>query len=199
MHKPFSQACENNKYPILEVLQCVFSDRKKVLEIGSGTGQHAVFLASHLPHLQWQPSDVSANLTGIRMWRDEQPSPNLLPPVCLDMRDDNWPVEGFDAVFSANTAHIMRWELTCKMVREVGHRLPARGVFALYGPFNYGGAYTSESNANFDTWLKSVNPGQGIRNFEDINDVAAKAGLELFDDNAMPANNRLLVWRKMSA
>lgn len=196
MDKPFSQACENNKYPILEVLQCVFSNRKKVLEIGSGTGQHAVFFAPHLPHLQWQPTDVESNLAGIKLWLEECPASNLLPPRCLDMGNDNWPAEDFDAVFSANTAHIMPWELTAKMIDEVGRRLPALGVFALYGPFNYNGAYTSDSNARFDTWLKSMNSRQGIRHFEDVNEVANAAGLALFDDNAMPANNRLLVWRK---
>ncbi len=196
MEKPFSQACENNKHPILDVLQCVFSNRKKVLEIGSGTGQHAVFFAPHLPHLQWQPTDVEANLAGIKLWLDQCPAPNLLSLRCLDMRDDNWPVADFDAVFSANTAHIMPWDLTAKMITEVGRRLPAQGVFALYGPFNYNGTYTSESNARFDEWLKSVNPTQGIRHFEDVNETASAAGLTLFDDNAMPANNRLLVWRK---
>lgn len=196
MEKPFSQACENNKHPILDVLQCVFSNRKKVLEIGSGTGQHAVFFAPHLPHLQWQPTDVEANLAGIKLWLDQCPAPNLLSLRCLDMRDDNWPVADFDAVFSANTAHIMPWDLTAKMITEVGRRLPAQGVFALYGPFNYNGTYTSESNARFDEWLKSVNPSQGIRHFEDVNETASAAGLTLFDDNAMPANNRLLVWRK---
>lgn len=196
MEKPFSQACENNKHPILEVLQCVFANRQKVLEIGSGTGQHAVFFAPHLPHLQWQPSDVEANLAGIQAWLDECPASNLLPLQCLDMRDETWPVNDFDAVFSANTAHIMPWELTAKMIREVGRRLPPQGVYALYGPFNYGGAYTSESNARFDNWLNSVNPEQGIRHFEEVNAVASSAGLALFDDNTMPANNRLLVWRK---
>lgn len=196
MEKPFSQACENNKQPILEVLQCVFANRQKVLEIGSGTGQHAVFFASHLPHLQWQPTDVEANLAGIQLWLNECPAANLLPLQCLDMRNDIWPVNDFDAVFSANTAHIMPWELTAKMISEVGRRLPPQGVYALYGPFNYGGRYTSESNARFDSWLKSVNLEQGIRYFEDVNEIASGAGLVLFDDNTMPANNRLLVWRK---
>lgn len=194
--KPFSQACENNKQPILDVLQSALSNCKKVLEIGSGTGQHAVFFAPHLPHLQWQPTDVEANLAGIQLWLNEHPAPNLLPLQCLDMRNNTWPVSDFDAVFSANTAHIMAWQLTAKMICEVGRRLPPQGVYALYGPFNYGGTYTSESNARFDNWLKSMNPQQGIRHFEDVNYIASQVGLILCDDNAMPANNRLLVWRK---
>lgn len=204
-NKPFSQACENNKTPILAVLQQAFKSANLVLEIGSGTGQHAVYFSQALPHLVWQPSDRAENLPGIQLWLDDlgagQTGPegashkNLLPPVVLDVTQENWP-QDFDAIFSANTAHIMSWEIARHMIAEVGHRLPAGGVFALYGPFNYKGEYTSASNAEFDLHLKSFNPLQGIRDFEQVEQVANNAGLTLQKDHAMPANNRLLVWEK---
>ena len=196
MDKPFSQACENNKRPILEVLQRVFVSPTKVLEIGSGTGQHAVFFAKALSHLVWQPTDLQVQLAGIAEWINAEPQPNLLSPLALDIRGPEWPITDFDAVFSANTAHIMAWDLTQKMIRQCGAKLPQGGIFALYGPFNYQGRYTSDSNARFDQWLKSTATTQGIRNFEDVVKVASEAGLLLLEDNAMPANNRLLVWKK---
>lgn len=193
--KPFSPACMNNRQPILSVLQRVFSDAHHVLEVGSGTGQHAVYCAPALPHLLWQASDVADNLPGIQMWFEDQPAPNLPPPIVFDVAD-SWPEGAFDAVFSANTAHIMAWPLVQTLVRKVGEHLPVGGTFALYGPFNYQGQYTSESNARFDLWLKAENPVRGIRDFEQLDALARQAGLHLLEDNAMPANNRLLVWRK---
>lgn len=193
---PFSQACENNKGPILDILQSIFTDRKRVLEIGSGTGQHAVYFAEHLQHLHWQPSDRVENLEGINLWINAYPQKNLANPVELDVTQAKWP-EGFDAVFSANTAHIMPWEIAQVMLQKVAQCLPENGVFALYGPFNYHGGFTSESNANFDRWLKNVASHQGIRDFETVNGIICSKGMELINDFAMPANNRLLAWRKL--
>lgn len=193
--KPFSQACENNKDPILAVLKESFKSATLALEIGSGTGQHAVYFSQALPHAVWQPSDRAENLPGINLWLAEASNKNLLPPVILDVTQEDWPPH-FDAVFSANTAHIMSWETACRMITEVGRRLPAGGVFALYGPFNYDGEYTSASNQGFDHYLKSVNAMQGIRDFEKVEQVANSSGLFLQKDHAMPANNRLLVWEK---
>ncbi len=193
--KPFSQACENNKRPILRVLQRVFQSSTRVLEIGAGTGQHAVFFARALRHLLWQPSDQAVYLPGIHLWRNEYRGDNLASPIELDVRQQPWPAP-FDAVFSANTAHIMAWELVLEMLENVGKLLPSDGAFALYGPFNYGGAFTSDSNAQFDQWLKQNDPAQGIRDFEKVSEFANDVGLNLLEDNPMPANNRLLVWRK---
>ena len=193
--KPFSQACENNKQPILEVLKTLFSSSRQVLEIGSGTGQHAVYFAKELPHLIWQPTDRGEYLPGIELWRQEEPLPNLLAPLILDVTQHDWP-QNFDAAFSANTAHIMSLENARHMLNQIGNRLPVHGIFALYGPFNYHGDYASESNVQFDAWLKTVNPQQGIRDFETINHSAEQAGLYLLNDYPMPANNRLLCWRK---
>jgi cyclopropane fatty-acyl-phospholipid synthase-like methyltransferase len=186
--RPFSEASERNRAAILAVLKRVFRDRKRVLEIGSGTGQHAAYFAPELPHLIWLASDVAENLSGIREWVSEP------PPLELDVEKD-WPALSADAVFSANTCHIMSWPQVERMFSGVGQLLPAGGVFALYGPFNYHGKHTSESNARFDAMLRSRDPASGLRDFEAVNALAEPSGLRLAEDNAMPANNRLLVWR----
>jgi SAM-dependent methyltransferase len=193
--KQFSEACERNREPILQVLRRAFADRTSVLEIGSGTGQHAAYFAPALPHLAWQPSDVAENLPSIRVWREEAETPRLLEPIELDV-DQPFPAVQADAVFSANTCHIMSWPQVERFVAGVGKLLPEGGVFALYGPFHYGGKPTSPSNAEFDAWLRNRDPKSGVRDFEAIRDLAAKRGLALEGDNAMPANNRLLVFRR---
>ncbi|HYY62610.1 MAG TPA: DUF938 domain-containing protein [Burkholderiales bacterium] len=193
--KQFSDACERNRAPILAVLKRVFADRHDVLEIGSGTGQHAAYFAAELAHLSWQPSDVAENLPSVRLWREEAQTPRLLEPIELDV-DRPFPKVAADAVFSANTSHIMSWPQVEKMFAGVGALLPPGGVFALYGPFNYGGKHTSPSNAEFDQWLRRRDPASGLRNLEDIRELAARHGLALEEDNAMPANNRLLVFRR---
>ncbi|HMW47799.1 MAG TPA: DUF938 domain-containing protein [Cellvibrionaceae bacterium] len=195
MTLPFSQSCENNKEPILTVLKEAFSSVRQVLEIGAGTGQHSAFFAPALPHLKWQCADLAVNLAGIKQWHEAYPSANLLPSIELDMANPLWPT-GFDAVFSANTAHIMPWPLTQKMLVEVATHLPPGGVFALYGPFNYKGDFTSESNERFDRFLKEQAPHMGIRDFEAVNDLACISGLKLHEDKPMPANNRCLIWEK---
>lgn len=194
--RPFSQACENNKGPILEVLQSAFASVGSVLEIGSGTGQHAVFIAPRLPHLVWQPSDLADNLPGIRAWIQQDNAKNLKTPIELDVSWPSWPVESTGGVFSANTLHIMGWDQVERFFEGVGRVLAPEGVLCVYGPFNYGGAYTSPSNAQFDLWLKQQDPHSAIRHFEDVDALARKQGLALQADHAMPANNRLLVWRR---
>ncbi|HYN64454.1 MAG TPA: DUF938 domain-containing protein [Candidatus Limnocylindrales bacterium] len=186
--KPVSEAYERNRKPILDVLKRVFADRRHVLEIGSGTGQHAAYFAPALPHLVWQASDVAENLPGIRE-RVSDPA-----PIELDV-DKDWPALPVDAVFSANTCHILSWPQVERMFAGVGRLLPPKGVFALYGPFNYHGKHTSESNARFDAMLRSHDPASGLRDFQDISALAERSGLALVEDNAMPANNRLMVWR----
>lgn len=193
---PFSQACENNKRPILECLRSVFADARSVLEIGTGTAQHAVFFAEALPHLTWRPSD---HPDSVYLGRDRlaaSNAPNLLPFVALDVGDDDWPVPDVDAVFSANTAHIMSWSEVERMFQGVARRLPSGGVFCLYGPFNVGGRYTSDSNRRFDQHLRSRSAHMGIRDIADLETLARSVDLRLDDDVAMPANNRILVWRK---
>jgi cyclopropane fatty-acyl-phospholipid synthase-like methyltransferase len=191
--KPFSEACERNREPILAILKRVFRDRRRVLEIGSDTGQHAAYFAPALPHLVWQVSDVAENLPGIRQWVEEAGVSNLREPIALDVEQEVPSVE-VDAVFSANTCHIMSWPQVERMFSGVGRLLPPGGVFALYGPFNYHGKHTSESNARFDAMLRRNDPASGLRDLEDISALAKRAGLALAEDNAMPANNRMLVW-----
>ncbi len=194
--KPFSQSSEENKEPILDVLREVFATQRRVLEIGSGTGQHAVYFARRLPHLFWQPSELAENLPGIHAWLAEADLPNVAPPILLDIERQPWPEINADAVFSANTAHIVSWPQVEALLAGVGALLPTGGVFALYGPFNYDGRYTSDSNARFDQWLKARDPLSGVRDFESVDALARAAGLTLACDYTMPANNRTLVWHK---
>lgn len=197
--KPFSQACENNKQPILDGLSRVFDDRKKVLEVGSGTGQHAVFLAENLPHLHWQAGDLPAHHSGIKQWIDDAQLPNVSKPINTDVDQQPWSVEPVDAVFSANTLHIMSWEQVQKFFQVLSTVTLPGAIVAIYGPFNYAGRFTSESNRYFDASLKQRGPHQGIRDFEAVNKLAEEIGLELLEDSAMPANNRLLVWKKVAS
>lgn len=196
--KPYSESCDQNRAPILEVLRIELADRQRLLEIGSGTGQHAVYFAPEFPGLLWQTSDMADMHAGIHAWLAEQGCGNILPPLALDVSHDSWPAASYDAVFSANTAHIMDWPSVECLFAGIGRVLEPGGVFCLYGPFNYAGAYTSESNARFDAWLKARDPHSGIRDFEALRELGEKAGMKLKEDYEMPANNRTLVWSKHS-
>ncbi|MCK9503340.1 MAG: class I SAM-dependent methyltransferase [Porticoccaceae bacterium] len=192
--KPFSQACANNCQPILTILEPVFANTTKVLEIGSGTGQHAVFFAPALSHLIWQPSDRSENIAGIHAWLEEYPADNLRSPLTLDVTG-RWPTSTFDGFFTANTCHIMPWSAVVAMFEGIGRIAQQPATLVIYGPFKYGGKFTTASNAAFDGWLKSQAPHQGIRDSEAIIRLAEDIGFNLQADNAMPANNQLLVFR----
>jgi cyclopropane fatty-acyl-phospholipid synthase-like methyltransferase len=194
--KPSSPSCERNKGPILEVLKQHFSQARQVLEIGSGTGEHAAHFAPALPQVVWQTSDLAENLPGIRLWLDEARLPNLPPPVPLDVNGP-WPATRFDAVFTANTLHIMSWLEVRKLFTALDAVLDESAALAVYGPFNYGGRFTSESNRAFDGWLKrQYSQLSGIRDFEAVDELARAIGLHLVNDHEMPANNRTLVWRR---
>lgn len=196
LEKPFSQACENNQQAIFAVLERVFAKAQQVLEIGSGTGQHAAYFAPRLPHLIWQTSDQAEYHPGINAWLDASSAENLRSPLLLNVDMPQWPITTVDAVFSANTCHIMSWASVVNMFKQLAGVLSAGGTLAIYGPFNYDGQFTSPSNANFDQWLKQRGAHQGIRDFEAVDKLAREAGMSLLEDNAMPANNRLLVWCK---
>jgi cyclopropane fatty-acyl-phospholipid synthase-like methyltransferase len=193
--KPFSEACEENKRPILGVLKRLFVDVQEVLEVGSGTGQHAVYFAEAMPHLYWQTSDRDENHPGIRAWLEEKSLSNTGYPLQLNVTED-WPARTYDAVFSANTTHIMSWSEVEHFFQGVGQVLRRDGYFVLYGPFNFAGTYISESNRQFDQWLQQRDPLSGIRNFEDLDALATQQGLVFAEDIEMPVNNRILVWRK---
>ena len=194
--KSFADSTERNRDPILAVLRRWVTAPNRILEIGSGTGQHAVYFAGALPDVLWQASDRAENLPGIGQWIEEAALPNLVEAIALDVSRGRWPRAAFDAVFSANTAHIMSWQEVESMIAGAASALRPGGLFFLYGPFNYGGRFTSESNARFDAGLRVQAAHMGIRDFEAVDACAGANGFVLVEDNAMPANNRLLVWRR---
>jgi len=197
IQKPFAQSCEDNKAVILEQLIKPLSSSVRLLEIGSGTGQHALHFAAHLPHLCWQPTELSENIAGIELWMDEAAIPNIEKPKVLDVAEEKWPFEKqFDAAFTANTLHIMSLEHVEKMFAGIGRVLCEGGLFFCYGPFNYNGQFTSESNVRFESWLKERDPLSGIRDIDELKTFARINSIEIKDDIEMPANNRLLVWQK---
>ena len=193
MNLPFAESAEQNKAVIFEAIKPYLTG--DVLEIGSGTGQHAVFFAGELPGIRWQTSDLESNLPLIEAWVKESKLKNLPPPIALDVLG-NWPQEQYDVVYSANCFHIMGPTAVARSVEGAAACLKPGGVFAIYGPFNYAGSYTSESNARFDAFLKSRDSMSGIRDFEWIDEMANSANLMLLQDVAMPANNRCLIWKK---
>ena len=197
----FSQACENNKQPILEVLQQELKDSTHVLEVGSGTGQHSVYFAPRLTHLTWQTSDVLAHHATINAWHTAYPAPNLYAPLAFDLVVDPLPMslasnQPYDAVFTANTLHIISWLLVEQLFELVSDALPINGKLLVYGPFNENGHYTSAGNQQFDISLRQRDPKSGIRQLEEIIALAKTHKLKLFDKYAMPANNQLLVFQK---
>lgn len=194
--KQFSEACERNRDPILAILRQALADKRSVLEIGSGTGQHAAYFAKQLPHLSWQASDQDVDHASIRAWQEESGAVNLLPPIELDVKGA-WPLHEYDAVFTANTCHIMGWPEVKAMFEGVGRLLGPRGIFIVYGPFNYEGKFTSPSNERFDAYLRAKASHMGIRDFEDIRALATEQGMSLAHDHEMPANNRLLIFAKL--
>lgn len=193
--RPFSQACENNKAPILRFLKPGFTAARSVLEIGSGTGQHAVHFAAAMPWLDWQVSDRVENHPGIKAWIASSGLPNLHEPLELDVMHE-WPAGPFDAVFTANTFHIMTWEEVIALIRGVAGVLAAHGALAVYGPFRVAGGFTSASNAAFDASLRAHDFRMGIRDIESVLQAMSHHGLVLQADFAMPANNRLLFLQK---
>ena len=194
--KPFSQACENNKAPILAVIKTLFRKGITVLEIGSYTTQHVQYFAEHMPQVTWQPSDIPANMHLVEAGLEGVTLKNILPPVSLDVSDRRWPVSMAEGIFSANTLHIMNDQQMADFFRGTGVILAPQEYLCVYGPFRYGGKYTSDSNARFDERLKSEDPKSGIKDFEVANSLASNAGMSLVADHAMPANNQLLVWEK---
>ena len=200
--KPFAESCEQNKEVILNVIKPLLDNSHSLLEIGSGTGQHAVHFAQAMPHLTWYPSDRVESLPGIEMWLDDYRSrgvslDNVESPFELDVMQTQWPELEVDAIFSANTLHIMNWNEVEMFFQKVPLVLKSGGMILIYGPFNYHGNYTSDSNRQFDGWLKSRDPESGIRDFDDLNELASQNGLQIMADFEMPANNRILCWHKI--
>ena len=193
---PISEACERNKEPILAVLRTCFAGCLDVLEIGSGTGQHAVYFARHLAHLTWRPTEQLSYLADLTARAQLEGSPNLEAPTVLDVRQTVWPVQWVDGVFTANTLHIMSWAEVIATYRGIGAVLAPRGVLCVYGPFRYAGGYTSDSNRAFDRMLQERDPRSGLRDVDALKELAASYGLELVADHDLPAFNRLLIFEK---
>lgn len=195
-HLPDAPATSRNREPILAVLREHFANRRRVLEIGSGTGQHAVHFAAALPHLEWQASERRGSLPGIRAWLAEAALANTPPPLELDVARGPWPDAAFDAAFSANTLHIMAWPEVERMFAGLDEVLEGDATLVVYGPFNVGGGFTSASNAAFDAELRTRAPHMGLRDLEAVDDLARSIGLAFVADIGMPANNRCVVWRR---
>ena len=193
---PFSAACERNKHPILEVLRVRFADRAQVLEIGSGTGQHAVHFSRALTHLIWHPTEQLAYLPDLAERVKLEGPHNLRAPTLLEVRQAVWPVRSVDAMFTANTLHIMSWLEVMALYRGLGGVLTPGGVFCVYGPFRYDGRYTSDSNRDFDHMLQERDPNSGLRDIQAVTTLAEQYGLRLDADHDLPANNRLLIFTK---
>lgn len=194
---PFSQACENNKSFILTVLEPLFSGCHEVLEIASGTGQHACYFAEHMPWLAWQPTELRDNLAVLAPRCAAYAGNNLAAPLALDVRANPWAARVPEGVFTANSLHIMAWESVGDLFAALGRDAETGTRLAVYGPFNYSGQYTSDSNARFDQWLAAQHPDSAIRDFEAVNSLAKDAGFSLLGDHPMPANNRLLAWQRL--
>lgn len=199
MQIAFSEAAERNKRPILEKLRPLLSSYKLVVEIGSGTGQHATYFAAALPHLQWQPTELANNLAALTLQYENYRGKNLAPPLLLDIDREPWPVKQTDVVFTANTLHIIHWPQVCRLIANVGKLLPSDGLFCIYGPFNIDGCFTSVSNERFNRQLKMRDPLSGIRDVVDLQKQSKKYGLFLRENSTMPANNHLLIWHKSTA
>lgn len=193
---PFSQASENNKQVILDVLKRHLSTGDSVLEIGGGTGQHAVFFAEHFSGLQWQSSDIVSNVDCLNLRVSAARLANLPSAVPLDVNQSPWDCPTSNVIFSANSLHIMSADSVENFFTGVGRTLQENGLLLVYGPFKYDGQFTTESNARFDLWLKARDSRSGVREFEWIMELAQAGGLELLEDNSMPANNQMLVWKK---
>ncbi len=196
MTLPFSQAAKNNKNAIGEVLVEAFSSCKTVLEIASGTGQHAVYMGALMPDTIWQTSDLAENHDSIIQRLANEAGNNVWPPLVLDVAQDDWLVGEVDGVFSANSVHIMSWQHVEALFAGLEKHLAKGGILALYGPYKYGDEFTTESNARFDQWLKDRDPQSGVRDFEAVDRLAQSIGLQLQADHKMPANNQLLIWRR---
>ncbi len=198
MDKPYSPACERNRGPILEVLkEHILPTDERLLEVGAGSGQHAVYFAPCFPRLEWFPTDLSSQLLGMKKWVDEARIPNLQKPQRLDVSKDDFPKLRFDVVYTANTLHIMHWKDCKSFMKLLGHRLREGSRAIFYGPFKYNGEFTSPSNAEFDETLRARDPLSGIRAFEDVNNNMMKNGFELVHDYEMPANNRMLIYSRL--
>jgi SAM-dependent methyltransferase len=189
-----------NREPILDVLRRVLPARGKVLEIASGSGEHAAFFANGLPSVSWQPTDVGASaLASIAAFRADAGAANLLAPLRLDVTPPQWPVARADAIVCNNMIHIAPWAVTEGLMAGAGRTLPAGGVLYLYGPYRIDGRQTAPTNREFDAWLRGQNAAWGIRDLGEVTELAARHGFALAETVPMPANNLSVIFRRDAA
>ena len=198
MELPFSPSADRNKEPILEVLKKVLRpEDQRLLEVGAGTGQHAVYLAPFFPKMEWTPTEVAENLPLLRERIKQNGIPNITTPFRMTVGQDDFPIRIFDVILTINTFHIMHWKECKTFIKLISGRLQEGGKVLIYGPFNYNGKFTTPSNEEFDKALREKDPQSGIRNFEDVLNAMFKNGFELLKDVEMPSNNRMLVFRRL--
>ena len=197
MTKPYSASCERNWKPIADILKKFITNESQTLfEIGSGTGQHAVYIAPYFPKLTWITSDILSNHDGIKKWLNETKTNNIKGPFEYEIGKNDFPCKQCDIVFTANSLHIMSWKNAKQLIQCSSKQLGNKALFIVYGPFKYGGTYTSQSNSDFDQWLHTRDSNSAIRNFEDIQHHMISNGLFLLNDFQMPANNQMLIFQK---
>ena len=192
----YSQAAENNKVPIADIMGRHLPADAFVLEIGSGAGQHALHMTHAFPGITWLPSEQEAVVPILRANLALYESNNIQPPLVLDLADFTWSGDRVDAVYAANVMHIVSESLGERLVQLAAEALKPLGLLVLYGPYKYNGQFTTESNASFDQWLKDRDPASGIRDFEALMATAKCTGLTLTQDHAMPANNQMLIFER---
>ena len=192
--KRFAEACDRNQAPILEVLSTILPDTGKVLEIGSGTGQHATYFSRYLPNLTWQPSDLAEMLPSIKAWCEESSAKNLNAPIVIDLFDNNEALSRVDAIVCINVAHIVAWEGVKRLFKIADNILNPTGVIYFYGPYRYTNRPLEPSNEAFDEWLTKNNPVSGIRDYSAVESLAESNGFTLGGDKSMPSNNRSIWW-----
>jgi len=197
--KPFAPAADKNKVAICAALQREIKAGDQVLEIGSGTGQHITWFATHIPNATWQPSDLAHNLSGIDAWITESNCSNIHPPVELDVEHTPWPVQKADVCYSANTLHIMNWHAIEALFKHASVLLGNGGKLCIYGPFRISGEHVSESNAQFDEQLRARNQESGVRDLNDLDCLAAQLDFDPPKSIRLPANNFLVVWEKCAS
>lgn len=197
MDKPVAEACLRNQQPIFDVLDAYIGDQAlNIFEVGSGTGQHAVYVADRKPKIRWQPSDLAVCLDAMSQWASDAVNGNVLPPLCVDVDNDALELPCADMVFTANTVHFVSDHTAKNVLHIAGSCLSPGGLFLIYGPFNEGGGYTSEGNRRLDLWLKQRNPQSGIKDKSWVVEQAKLLGLLFTDAHEMPANNKILVFKK---
>ncbi len=194
--KPYAISCDRNSAPILEVLKEYLKDYKKLVEMGAGTGQHAIYMAPHFPELEWYLLDQKDRHEGIKTWLHDFPRANVKGPIEYSIGENDWPISDCDVVFTSNTLHIVSWEKDLQFFDDLTNALSSGGLFMAYGAFNYNGDFSSESNKKFEEWLKERDPASGIKDFEKVKAELEKRDFELVKDHEMPSNNRLLVFKK---